>query len=124
MDTDAESSDETKEDEKVKKEIKGCMSEPELFVIDSSDDENGNNEKPCYYSISMISMPVYQFGKYSPTYPDFLNILVESPDLNLICTKLSSLVEEYIAFVLSTKKSDITLLDIQCDSHTGWVNDG
>ena len=51
----------------------------------------------------------------------FFDILVDSPDMNFVCTELPSLVEQNQTFVVSVKESDVPISDLPCDGNSGWV---
>ena len=62
-----------------------------------------DSKKPRHhYYQSNPNIPCHRDGKYSTTtYFMFFYILIDSPDMNLVCTELPSLVEQNQTFVVS-----------------------
>ena len=95
-----------------------------IISADESGHSSDADDKTVKYYNDNPSIPIFISGKYSPTSSNFFDLLVDSPNLKLVCTKLPSFAEDNLAFVISCKQSDVPLSDISCDGHSGWVNDG
>ncbi|CAB3980033.1 Hypothetical predicted protein [Paramuricea clavata] len=108
------------EEEKLNvKEDSDC----EIISADSDHSSDVDDKTVKYYDDNP-NIPIFISGKYSPTSSSFFDVLVDSPNLKLVCTKLPSFAEDNLAFVISCKQSHVPLSDISCDGHSGWVNDG
>ena len=96
----------------------------EIVEDDSDDSNSADDSKIDRYYQSNPKIPIFRTGKYSTTYSMFFDILVDSPNMKMVCTELPSLVEQNQTFVASVNESDVPISDISCDGHSGWVNDG
>ena len=103
------------EDEKIKvKEESDC----EIISADSDHSSDVDDKTVKYYEDNP-NIPIFISGKYSPTSSSFFDLLVDSPNLKLVCTKLPSFTEDNLA-----KQSGVPVSDISCDGHSVCVNDG
>ena len=75
-----------------------------IVSADESGHSSDADDKTVKYYNDNPSIPIFISGKYSPTSSNFFDLLVDSPNLKLVCTKLPSFAEDNLAFVISCKQ--------------------